>query len=137
MSTYSTVAMSICFHLMANIWEKVISILVGNLNLGLSYLITTVWTKLTWNFLLVLISILCGCPVLNLFMWQFQKNVLRLNYKNTYVADIYWRNRFHNLVSINQRITIVPKIIQKLLNEFGLFCCLFTLYTKILIGSPQ
>ena len=27
---------------MANIWEKAISILVGNLNSGLSYLITTV-----------------------------------------------------------------------------------------------
>ena len=36
-------------HLMANIWEKVISILAGNLNLGRSYLITTVtgmWTCL-------------------------------------------------------------------------------------------
>ena len=29
-------------HLMANIREKVISVLAGNLNLGLSYLITTV-----------------------------------------------------------------------------------------------
>ena len=33
-------------HLMANIWEKSISILVGNLNLGRSHLITTV---LTWS----------------------------------------------------------------------------------------
>ena len=33
---------------MANIWEKAISILAGNLNSGLSYLITTV-TIAKWN----------------------------------------------------------------------------------------
>ena len=33
---------------MANIWEKVISILAGNLNSGLSYLITTV-CALVWG----------------------------------------------------------------------------------------
>ena len=34
---------SVCqLHMMANLWEKIISILAGNLNLGRSYLITTV-----------------------------------------------------------------------------------------------
>ena len=38
---------------MANIWEKAYSILAGNLNLGLSYLITTVlpeWTEMVLDY---------------------------------------------------------------------------------------
>ena len=44
---------------MANIWEKIISVLVGNLNLGLTYLITTVFEmeKKTENEQLILTQI--------------------------------------------------------------------------------
>ena len=37
-----TIEVSLNLHLMANIWEKTISTLAGNLNLGHNYLITTV-----------------------------------------------------------------------------------------------
>ena len=38
--------------MMANIWEKTISILVGNLNSGLSYLIAKVFWKIVFYYFL-------------------------------------------------------------------------------------
>ena len=45
--------------LMANVWEKAIPILAGNLNLGLSYLITTVIICTKWEIHRIMISSEC------------------------------------------------------------------------------
>ena len=44
-----TIGVKLNHHMMANIWEKAISILAGNLNLGSSCLITTVLTIEVWK----------------------------------------------------------------------------------------
>ena len=69
---------------MANIWEKYISILAGNLNSGLSYLITTVQSKTgqfqvqTWSVMKIVHCL--GSLEENLCVWFFYYSDIKVKF---------------------------------------------------------
>ena len=109
---------------MANIWEKAISILAGNLNLGHSYLITTV----------------CSCHFVNLFSFNKPHVCLRLSYITWFMSqqpttDTDVEHHCNVCVAITLQCQCVFTLF--LLYTDGVYIAAFTLncpYSSLLLG---
>ena len=99
---------------MANIWEKAILILAGNLNLGLSYLITTVQSSL-WFELLHIVQI-----IIHISDWRFFK---LLSLQNVFLV-LLLHNAYHFSSFSNYKLwESYPKVRQN-----QLFCIFYNFY---------